>query len=410
MRTGEFQAGHYCQWRKVIRDTPLEEVYLRSLKQVRKDGFRHTSVVLSEMYDVLLKSADLTVEEQRLFGVEECYRHGRHRLDSLEFREIFSLMGFALHGKRVLEFSRELGECLLRTDLNIKTSEVKVIYPSVYVVIPEGIDFFIPTGAGPRRIEGIYVTVCRDPESDVAIADSGGKTIVYEGGFIPRAPIEKALGCEVVEAMIKDGVVGAESVRYGGLYTLFFCVARDGLRKGYYDFTYQYFQYAFPPDDKACLVQDIFTEDNRRWGKRAPDDLKESIAHSPAIAGLIFNLFMYMAQEKPDMSVKENRRMVYLRSRHGLSWEAETEMLVRYAASGEFELVEVGRGFGKGMGKRAGGPHESPAGHWRRGHWHRYWVGPKDVPGGQRVEFRWIQPLYVKGREEDPRAKLVKVE
>lgn len=410
MRTDEFQLSHYCQWRKSIRDTPLEEIYLRSLKKVRKEGFSYGAVSGSEIYKVLSESSDLSSEEQRVLGVEECYRYGKRNLDSLEFREIFSLMGFALHGKRVLEFSRELGECLSRTDLNIKTSEVKVVYPSVYVVLPEGIDFFIPTGAGPRRVEGIYVTVCRDPESDIVLADSGGETLVHEGQLIPRAPIEKIVGPGVVEAMVKDGLLDAESVRYGGLYTLFFCVVRDGVRKGYYDFTYHFFQYAFPPDSQACLVQDILAENEEKWGKRVRDDLREPLAHSSGLASLIFNLFMYMAQEKADIVVKENRRMVYLRSQRGLSWEDETSMLVKYAASGEFELVEVGFGFRKGSaGIGLGGTHASPAGHWRRGHWHRYWVGPK-VPSGQKVKFRWIQPLYVQGREEDPRAKLVKVE
>lgn len=410
MKTGEFQKCHYCEWRKGFKDTPLDDIYQRSLKQVRKAGFSYTSVQLSDIHQELLSTPRLSVEDQRRLGLEACYRHGEGRLTSLEFRELVSVMGFALHGKRVLEFSGELGECLLRTDLNIKTSEVRVIYPSVYVVIPEGIDFFIPTDAGPRRIEGIYTTCCRDEESDQYLAESGGRAVVHDGRLIPVAALEARVGREEMARMMRDGAVDVETMHYGGLYVLFFCVARDGVRQGYRDFTYHFFQYAFPPDSEACLVQDIVNEHIEKWKRRAPEDLKETVDISPAIASLIFNLFMYMGQEKPDVAVKENWRMVYLRSRHGLSWEAETEVLVKYAASGEYELVEVGRGFGKGTGKRGGGVHESPAGHWRRGHWHRYWVGPRDVPGGQRVEFRWIQPLYVRGREEDQRAKLVKVE
>lgn len=187
MRTEEFQKCHYCQWRKTIRNTPLEEVYLRSLKQVRKEGFRHTSVMESELFSTLKSEWDKNGGSLNSYRMGEDFRYdqGSGTFEYLMFREMFSLVGFALHGKRVIEFSRDLGECLSRTDLNIKTSEFKVLYPSVYVVIPEGIDFYTHTDVGPRRVEGIYVTICGDPESDAVMRASGGKPYYIRGSSFP---------------------------------------------------------------------------------------------------------------------------------------------------------------------------------------------------------------------------------
>jgi hypothetical protein len=40
-------------------------------------------------------------------------------------------------------------------------------------------------------------------------------------------------------------------------------------------------------------------------------------------------------------------------------------------------------------------PHNSPAPHIRRAHWHGYWTGPKT--GERRFVYRWIPPLVVGG-------------
>lgn len=37
----------------------------------------------------------------------------------------------------------------------------------------------------------------------------------------------------------------------------------------------------------------------------------------------------------------------------------------------------------------------SPRPHWRRGHWHHYWVGPRSQPEKRKLILRWLPPIPV---------------
>jgi hypothetical protein len=52
-------------------------------------------------------------------------------------------------------------------------------------------------------------------------------------------------------------------------------------------------------------------------------------------------------------------------------------------------------------------PHQggTKAAHWRRGHWHRYWIGPRD--GERKLEPRWVKPMLVAGVEAEAKPYFV---
>lgn len=41
------------------------------------------------------------------------------------------------------------------------------------------------------------------------------------------------------------------------------------------------------------------------------------------------------------------------------------------------------------------GTHASPRPHMRRGHWHHFWIGRKDVPSERKIVLRWVAPTFV---------------
>lgn len=47
--------------------------------------------------------------------------------------------------------------------------------------------------------------------------------------------------------------------------------------------------------------------------------------------------------------------------------------------------------------------------HARRGHWHRYWTGPKNEPDKRKLELKWTHPTFIHGDKKDDKPTVYKV-
>lgn len=55
----------------------------------------------------------------------------------------------------------------------------------------------------------------------------------------------------------------------------------------------------------------------------------------------------------------------------------------------------------KGESTKTASGHSSPRPHMRRGHWHHYWTGPRNVSENRRLILKWLSPMAVAATPED---------
>ena len=64
-----------------------------------------------------------------------------------------------------------------------------------------------------------------------------------------------------------------------------------------------------------------------------------------------------------------------------------------------FKAITVGRNIGSALRKAAEVSGKARKAHTRRGHWHSYWVGPKN--GDRRLITKWVAPVFVGSKIAD---------
>lgn len=47
--------------------------------------------------------------------------------------------------------------------------------------------------------------------------------------------------------------------------------------------------------------------------------------------------------------------------------------------------------------------------HARRGHWHHYWIGPKDKPQERKLILRWVAPTMIHAGKSNDITKIIKI-
>jgi hypothetical protein len=346
--TSEMQKTHYSRWKKRTRDSGMQDLYLSSLK-----GLKHFS-----RESVLNCPFVLRMEEAAKETLGIVLETDKSLLTALkdeliiQFEELWNIMAFDYYGKAILEISPGLAEGLLDTELNIPVKEVRVPRNSFYVPMPEGINLYISTHVGPRRILGVYVT--------------------YQTGTTYKE--DTAL--------------------------TFFAVAKDGVMGGYDDFSYYFWNLTFPFEGEELMEARLgrqLTKWEEELGGAAHKVQRES---TEGIARLILNAFLYMSQpsSEQDTKFKPNQRMEFLRTNPRVEGAQKSAVLDNYWSSANFELFEDGHTIrltkGKGGSRGSPGPHESPEAHTRRGHWHTVLYGT----GRKEKKILWYRPIRVKGR------------
>ena len=113
---------------------------------------------------------------------------------------------------------------------------------------------------------------------------------------------------------------------------------------------------------------------------------------APALAPYI-NLVLYICSANAD----------YEKPIHPSKAKARKK---KHAAANEVRTWDIGARLGPALrGVRVatdtrGGPEResnrsAPRPHWRRGHWHHFWVGPRSQPEKRRLVLRWLPPIPV---------------
>lgn len=361
MNTSEMQMTHYGRWKKWMRDAGFQDLYLESLKAMKE--FSYEKAIECPFMRKMIEGSStegLDVADKELLDrvTSEINRRGEQNAASLTFREVLAIMAFDYYGKALLEISPGLAEGLLETELNIPVKEILVPRPSFYVPMPGGVDFSIDTRSGLRRVLGVYV--------------------LYQ----TELPYPRVTRVKEEDTSL-----------------MFFAVARDGLGEGYPDFSYYFWNINFPKEGEE-LAENRISRLIKEWKGGPLGELIQKEA-TEGITRLVVNAFLYMNQPSSEQDTKftPHPRMEAVRANTRLSKTEQSSIWENYWSSINFELFETGhtisvRGL-KGT-PRSGvkGPHESPVGHIRRGHWHEVLHGT-----GRKLRKRlWYRPIRVTGR------------
>lgn len=367
---------HYCEYKKIMRLLPEQEaLYIESMKSFREMGIVAVSkcpFLTKRSMPNIIYDPIFTLEEQRmLIDLDrEVNKYGEMNAKSLEIKELYAIMAFDWYGKAVLELGQDMAEMLLETELNVPFKELVVPRQSFYVVIPESVGLLIRTKGGMKPIQGVYVTY----ETDIDFPPELTRDFKYPDEF---------------DSMLS-----------------FFSVARDGIEEGYSDFSYFYWSFSFGKNEEKSIesrMMDSIKNCRENPLLKQVMDIAETETNIK-IVRIILNAFIYMSQPKTEQDIifKSNRRMDCIRATPHMSKAEKDKILSNFWKSNAFESVEVGMktvriGARGPQGSAVGttGPHASPVGHWRRGHWHRYRIGE----GRKEVVLKWVKPVRVKGRE-----------
>lgn len=126
---------------------------------------------------------------------------------------------------------------------------------------------------------------------------------------------------------------------------------------------------------------------------------------------ILTHLLLYLSSSEPDVEHAQDatlNRLVKSTYKHKGRRRAQSQRQLDEEFSAARAITYVGRSFTQQdtlASSDGSGQDESHATHWVRGHWHRYWVGPK---GKQKLEPRWVQP-FKRGEGETVPTRTYKV-
>ena len=160
-----------------------------------------------------------------------------------------------------------------------------------------------------------------------------------------------------------------------------------------------YFDRLFDPNDLARIDNDhVHGRPSALEGDpNFETDLKGAANAFKAIYRIAINLILYLQTETADLTSRPRRLDNDWRRRLGIGKKKFRNL---NPIMGKGTITVVGREIEKDMEetKRRLDAAGSTRMHWRRGHWHGYWTGPK---GDQKLVQKWLMPMLVsKGAEE----------
>lgn len=229
-------------------------------------------------------------------------------------------------------------------------------HPNPFVVFPQP----LPTDASPR--------------SQIRIADQP----VFTGMLVTGLTEDRSL-CSTHDPAIRYlNVALAARLRYAGQES-----------------TYEERTLVLP------LTGDMTAEQMAREmigtiSKHDPYKARSAEARDAQAFRLAINLLLYVGSAEPDLDTHQ------VASRRGRKKSSKAR---RHASAAVVDVgFHVGPTLWEGDSKQyessesdgRGGPVRP---HIRRGHYHRYWTGPKSGP--QRIEIRWLHPMLVRPKERN---------
>jgi hypothetical protein len=344
-------------------------------------------------------------------AVSNMYGKDNERMFRLLCEEAYAVLSFERAGCKVIRPSPQLVTELIQTDATYKLVDIRPPAPHVYIELPAEAELFIPDpdiNNTMRPVLGVHVTWAETGavtrEWSKRSKEAGGLVVTPDGRVMNRNetddPGAKPLGTE------SDSVFGDWFARFLGVSSTPE-VPIHGYTQTYYN---MHWSNSEQSDAAGAYKQWCGT-----WEK-SPMSITIGMAEQAEMRNKLFNLaanlFLYMSMPKADMTFTPSTDRETLRQ-HGHQWnnkrrkrlknKIREEMPVEVWVVGQHIVLDRNIERADTGPSNAETPGSSPKTHWRRGHWHSYWTGPRDGDAEHRkLEPRWIRPILVLGRGEAP--------
>lgn len=333
------------------------------------------------------------------------------RMFRLLCEEAYAVLSFERAGCKVIRPSAQLVTELVQTDATYKLVDIRPPAEHVYIELPPEAELFIPDPdikGAMRPVLGVHVTWSEVGETTREWAkraeEAGGIVVTSDGLMVNRNettdPNAKPLGLDT------SSVFGDWFARFLGVAAMPE-IAIHGYTQTYFNMHWS--------NSTQVDADGAYKQWCCDWLK-SPMSIRLGMEEQAEMRSKLFNLaanlFLYMSMPKADMTFMPSADRETLRQ-HGHQWNNKRRKRLKNKIREEMpiEVWEVGQHIvldrsierADTDAANAETPGSSPKTHWRRGHWHSYWVGPRSGDAEHRkLEPRWIRPILVLGRGEAP--------
>jgi hypothetical protein len=347
-----------------------------------------------------------------------------HSSSDIGMHEFVSVSLFQRNGSNVLCPSPSLVKMFMETKVDFPINQLKFPFTAFYIQLPDG-DFGlnIPTGVGPRKLDGFYVSWTE--EDNTSFRDMSGEYVVVPGFNRPvlKSALEQMLATGKLPSSLQDKLqklvrpFSQEQLADGNIMLLT-GIARDGLSNEHEDFTCMYHKLWVPDGHGDSSWEDRVDETVKEeaeqgdmlklFGQRPDLDPHDGLKTS--LIRLVINLVLYMNQApgEPSRDVEE------VTDPQLINWKREKQrkpvsqlqgLCQSLISSGPINEIKLGHKLEIQLQQQReqienDATKRSVKCHWRRGHWHRYWLGARDATD-RKLMPRWIQPVLVAGDQPD---------
>lgn len=309
----------------------------------------------------------------------------------------FSYMCFEKLGRKVFRPQASLVNALMETDLTLPCEMIKFPFKSFYIDIPDAVDLYYPVNVGEsERIIGLFVVQdALEPTARYFMRDIKNVRLVsiqWDAALKLRPEVreEQSHSYALKIALVTETINPISNGFLNGM------MASTFLIKNHEDRLFEEILNETLATIKADLADYSDTE------------MQKVFVTISKIARIVFNLVAYLGMPKSLQDVQVKRGPISESLQKKISAHARKELLARFEASVEAEEYIIGQYTTiKQQLQEPAEPVTTERGgtpkctHWRRGHYHRYWVGPRDSKDRHR-EYRWIQPILIVGWGDAP--------
>ncbi len=404
------------------------EAYKKSLL-----GRKLTSITQASQTPAFKALGDFGAAFQR--GIEERFGsdvHAEQRYEMLRslqqsqdisMHELKQVLLFQRNGSNVFNPSASLTKMFLETEVNFPMSSMKVPYPAFFVKLPVG-DYGLdtPTPLGPKRVEGFYTSWTWEDRTE--IRKTAHELVLLPGNqVVERRGWESIVAREVPNPDKRSYFLSCakplpDYMTSDGYVCNILTVARDGVTNDHEDFTVQYYNFCLPHYEADTTWEDILEREGQEQHvnkelalllfSKCSTPLQKIDTMFIRLGRLVFNIALYINQAPTEpfrdvdrvmephlaqwLQDKSRKPTSQLGSSYATMMKHGPVNEIKLGHRLEAQLLTQRRAVEDDAAKR------SVVCHWRRGHWHRYWVGPRDS-ADRVLTPRWIQPILVAGDE-----------
>lgn len=359
-----------------------------------------------------LSIADVGLPVVKAFGTHNTFAEASASL-RLWFEEAYAVMAFEKAGCKVIRPAPALVEILRDVEVDWKITDIAAPYFHVYIALPPDSGITCAGDEGLLKPSGIYVTWTKAGEATRrarAHAEKVGLVVDEAGSLLPSDVVSP--GAQVKKADVDlDNVFGDWVVRFTAVSRM------EAPRVVTHPWIVTYYQVRWGEKSEE-IAEGMLERMNAHYAAR--QRIKPAyLEFNTKLFHLACNLFLYMSQKREDQDVEWRPSPEREALRQNIrDWNNKRRKRAKARIAEEMPIEEwlVGHNIVIDRGiepvntvNPEPGTHASPRPHWRRGHWHRYWVGAKDSSERRLVPKLLSPVLVMKARGDAPQTTTYEV-